>query len=114
MLGLGLIRNKLLWAGIFLAAFLLLGARTEADAAQLARWIIGALALLGLIFWARTRGTAALVLPQEKPLEIVSRAGLSGRCGVSLVKAHGRSFLVIHGDGFAKVTALPSQGEGRS
>jgi hypothetical protein len=41
------------------------------------------------------------VLPER--LKVVSRAGLSQRCGIALVEADGRSFLVAFGDSFAEI-----------
>jgi hypothetical protein len=46
------------------------------------------------------------VLPER--LKVVSRAGLSQRCGLVLVEADGRSFLVAFGDSFAEIHEAPA------
>ncbi|WP_141325636.1 flagellar biosynthetic protein FliO, partial [Myxococcus sp. AB025B] len=54
----------------------------------------------------RARGTSAAGLER---LKVVSRAGLSPRCGLALVEVEGRDFLVTFGDAFAHVHALPER-----
>jgi hypothetical protein len=41
-------------------------------------------------------------------LRVVSRAGLSQRCGIALVEADGHSFLVAFGDSFAEIQKAPA------
>jgi hypothetical protein len=95
-------RNKLIAASGMLLA---LGAATTVsglNAAAAARAVLGLVCVAGLAWWfLRARGTAS---PVEAPrLCVVSRVGLAGRTGLALVEVDGKSFLVVHGDGFAKV-----------
>jgi len=100
-------RQRLLLASgliLGLAALAPLGGLSAADAA---RWLLGAVALSGLGWWLWRRGGAGprFVLPER--LKVVSRAGLSQRCGLALVEADGRSFLVAFGDAFAEIHEAP-------
>jgi hypothetical protein len=73
-----------------------------------ARWILGAGALAMLGFWlVRARqGSKSASAPRR--LEVVSRVGLSAKCGLALVEVDGRSLLIVHGDGFAQVHDSPA------
>lgn len=100
-------RHRLLLASgliLGLAALVPLGGLS---ASGTARWILGAVALAGLGWWLWRRGGASprFVLPDR--LKVVSRAGLSQRCGIALVEADGRSFLVAFGDSFAEIHESP-------
>ncbi|WP_224244285.1 flagellar biosynthetic protein FliO [Hyalangium gracile] len=100
-------RKRLLIASgliLGLAALAPLGALTASGAA---RWLLGAVAVAGLGWWLWRRGSAGprFVLPER--LRVVSRAGLSQRCGIALVEVDGRSFLVAFGDSFAEIQRAP-------
>ncbi|MFB1481295.1 flagellar biosynthetic protein FliO [Corallococcus sp. RDP092CA] len=69
------------------------------------RLLVGSMALAGL-GWGLLRkggssgsGDAATL----EPLRIVARTGLSQRCGLALVEADGRRYLVAYGDTFAEL-----------
>nr|WP_242544363.1 flagellar biosynthetic protein FliO [Corallococcus sp. NCSPR001] len=68
------------------------------------RLVIGAMALAGL-GWVMLRkgGMAGSAAAAPEPLSIVSRTGLSQRCGLALVEADGRRYLVAYGDTFAEI-----------
>ena len=72
-----------------------------------ARWVLGAVTLAGLGWWWSRRSTrgSRFVLPER--LQVISRTGLSQRCGIALVEADGRSFLVAYGDSFAEIRMAP-------
>lgn len=62
--------------------------------------VLGALAVLGLWVY-RGKARARFSLPDR--LTVLSRTGLSQRCGLALVEADGEPFLVAFGDGFAVI-----------
>ena len=69
------------------------------------RLLVGAMALAGL-GWVLSRqgsGTRDARAPRVEPLSIVSRTGLSQRCGLALVQVEGRHYLVAYGDTFAEI-----------
>ncbi|WP_223636508.1 flagellar biosynthetic protein FliO [Corallococcus sp. EGB] len=95
---------------LLLASALLLGLATLAPLGGLSlvstsRLLVGSMALAGL-GWVLLRkggvagnGDAAVA----EPLSIVARTGLSPRCGLALVEADGRRYLVAYGDTFAEI-----------
>ncbi len=96
-------RNKLL-----LAAGLLLGlvafARLEGmSATSLARGLLGAVALAGFGGWLMRRGHSRSRFALSERMKVVSRTGLSPRCGLALVEVDGRDYLVAFGDSFAEI-----------
>jgi hypothetical protein len=96
-------RARLLLAGALtlgLAALAPLGGLSMTSAA---RTLLGAAALGGLGWWLRRRGTAGPRFALPERLTVVSRAGLSQRCGVALVEVDGQGFLVAYGDSFAEI-----------
>ncbi|HVE84732.1 MAG TPA: flagellar biosynthetic protein FliO [Myxococcales bacterium] len=109
------IKVKLLAASLLVLLLAALAQRTGAGAAAVARAALGLAAAGGLALWmvrARRGGaTGRFQLPPR--LSVAARAGLSARCGVALVEADGRRFLVAYGDGFAQLlNALPPSREG--
>jgi len=97
-------RNKLLFAAAAILALALLAPMNGGTSpASVARVLLvgGCLAALAGWFWkARTR-VAAFEPPAR--MRVVSKTGLSPRCGLALVEADGRTFLVAFGDGFAEL-----------
>jgi hypothetical protein len=104
-------RHKLLLAGCCLAALALgLGARGGWSAAGFARVTLGLAAAAGLALWyLRARGARdpAGSFVAAPRLAVIQRAGLSPRTGVALVEVDGRPYLVVHGEGFARVRQVP-------
>ena len=91
-------------AALGLAALLAVwGTAHGAGAAAAARVALGLGAIGGLAGWyvrgARRAGTFGL----PPRLVVVSRAGLSARAGLALVEADGEAYLVVHGEGFARI-----------
>jgi flagellar protein FliO/FliZ len=100
-------RGKLLLAGALILALVFL-APSGSHAASVSRWVLAAAALGGLVLWTnRSRSAEDGAIPANR-LRVISRAGLSQRCGMALVEADGRSYLVIHGDGFAELREAPA------
>jgi flagellar protein FliO/FliZ len=77
------------------------------SASGAARWLLGAVALAGLGWWWWRRGPTGPRFTLPERLKVVSRAGLSQRCGIALVEADGQSFLVAFGDSFAEIRDAP-------
>jgi hypothetical protein len=101
-------RNKIVAISVVLTLLSLGAVAKGLDAVSIARWVLAAAAVAGLLYWhwkARPAG-GRFALPAR--LQVVSRAGLAQRCGVALVEADGRTFLVVHGDGYAEVCEAPS------
>ncbi len=101
-------KNKLLLAAAAVCALALLA--PGGNAALLARLALALCAVGGLVWWFRrarprtSSGSGEFSLALAEPrLEVVSRAGLSQRCGVALVDAEGHRYLVVFGDGFAQL-----------
>ncbi|WP_375761140.1 hypothetical protein [Corallococcus exercitus] len=95
---------------LLLASALLVGLATLAPLGGLSlvgtsRLLVGSMALAGLGWVLHRKGGAAGSGDESAPapLSIVSRAGLSQRCGLALVEAEGRRYLVAYGDTFAEI-----------
>ncbi|WP_426736440.1 flagellar biosynthetic protein FliO [Myxococcus faecalis] len=101
-------RARLQVATLLVLALALLGPMGGVSMVSVARCVLLVGALGGLGWWwrRRARGTSATGLER---LKVVSRAGLSPRCGLALVEVEGRDFLVTFGDAFAHVHALPER-----
>lgn len=100
-------RTRLLLAcglALGLAALAPLGGSSAVSAA---RWLLGAAALAGLGWWLRRHGARGGRFALPERLRVVSRAGLSQRCGLALVEVDGRGFLVAFGDSFAVIREAP-------
>jgi hypothetical protein len=78
-----------------------------APAAQAARIILGIAACTGLGFlaWRNRRALRRARFGEAPRLAVVHRVGLSQRSGLTLVEVDGRPYLIVHGDGFARVHA---------
>lgn len=102
-------RNKLLAATAILLVLAVLAPIKGINAATAARVVLGIAAVGGMLWWflkQKKQDPASFsMLPQ---LKVLSRAGLSQRCGLALVEADGRNYLVVYGDGFAEVTEAAS------
>ena len=109
-------RHKLFAAVALTALIPLLASLQGASAATLARVLLGLAALGGLGFWfIRARGGLPAGFKKAPRLQVIQRVGLSPRNGLALVEVDGKPYLVVHGDGFARVrptrqprAALPS------
>lgn len=101
------VRHRLLLASGLILVLAALASWRGLSASGSARWLLGAVMLAGLGWWWSRRGSrgARFVFPDR--LQVISRAGLSQRCGIALVEADGRSFLVAYGDSFAEIQAAP-------
>jgi hypothetical protein len=75
----------------------------EASVTSLARALLGGLALAVLGGWLMYRGRAGDGFSRTEPLRVVSRTGLSQRCGLALVEVEGSRYLVVFGDSFAEI-----------
>lgn len=95
-------RNKVIAASLMLLALGAAAGVSGLNAAAAARAVLALVSIAGLAWWfLRARGAAG---PVEAPrLSVVSRVGLAGRTGLALVEVDGKTFLVVHGEGFAKV-----------
>lgn len=101
-------RHRLLLASGLILGLAALAPLGGLSAAGVARWLLGAVALGGLGWWLWRRGGESSQFTLPERLKVVSRAGLSQRCGIALVEADGRSFLVAFGDSFAQIHESPS------
>jgi hypothetical protein len=105
-------RARLLAAGALVLGLAALGPLGGLSMTSAARWLLGAAALGGLGWWLRRRGGAEPGVPTLERLRVVSRAGLSPRCGLALVEVDGRGFLVAFGDSFAEIREAGEQEPG--
>lgn len=95
-------RLALIAVGLFVLTLCALG--QTFSAAIVARAVLLLSALGALIWWARrglNSGHARAALPPR--LELVQRVGLSPRTSVALVEVDGEPYLIVHGDGFARL-----------
>nr|WP_253899648.1 hypothetical protein [Corallococcus carmarthensis] len=98
-------RGRLLFASALLVGLATLAPLGGLSLVGTSRLLIGSMALAGL-GWVLLRkgGTAGSAdAAALEPLSIVSRTGLSQRCGLALVEADGRRYLVAYGDTFAEI-----------
>lgn len=99
-------RQKLFGAAVLALCVPVLASLQGASAATVARVLLGLAALGGLAAWfIRARG--GLGLPSKfkaaPRLAVVQRVGLSPRTGLALIEVDGKPYLVVHGDGFARI-----------
>jgi flagellar protein FliO/FliZ len=106
---------------LFLALGLVLGLAgvaqwREASVNSLARALLGGLALAVLGGWLMYRGRAGAGFSRTEPLRVVSRTGLSQRCGLALVEVEGSRYFVVFGDSFAEIRKVraPARVKSRS
>jgi len=96
-------RTKVLLAGGLLLGLAALAPLGGMSATSLARGLLGAIALAGLGWWLMRQGRAESRFTRTERLRVVSRTGLSQRCGLALVEVEGRRYLVAFGDSFAEL-----------
>jgi len=99
-------RHKLAGAALLALVAPLIAAAQGASAATAARVLLGLAAAGGLVFWfIRARGGLGTSKFKAAPrLNVVQRVGLSQRTGLALVEVDGKPYLIVHGDGFAKIS----------
>jgi flagellar protein FliO/FliZ len=73
------------------------------SATSVARGLLGAMALAGTGWWLMRRGRAESRFSLSERMRVVSRTGLSQRCGLVLVEVDGSRYLVAFGDSFAEI-----------
>ncbi len=73
------------------------------SATSVARGLLGVAALMGLGWWMVRRGRSESRFALSERMRVVSRAGLSQRCGLALVEVDGSRYLVAFGDSFAEI-----------
>ncbi|TSC32149.1 flagellar biosynthetic protein FliO [Corallococcus sp. Z5C101001] len=98
-------RGRLLFAAALLVGLAALAPLGGLSWVGTSRLLVGSMALAGLGWVVLRKGGAggeAAAFPPE-PLSIVSRVGLSQRCGLALVQVEGRRYLVAYGDTFAEI-----------
>ncbi len=96
-------RQKLLAASAALLVVFAVASAQGLSVTSIARVLLGLGAAAGIAVWfARARG---LPRPEKAAprLAVVARTGLSQRAGVALIEVDGKSFIVVHGDGYAQV-----------
>jgi flagellar biogenesis protein FliO len=101
-------RQKLVGASVLALTVPLAATMQGASAASIARILLGVAALAGLAFWfIRARGglgfLAGSKFKSAPRLNVVQRVGLSPRTGLALIEVDGKPYLVVHGDGFARI-----------
>jgi flagellar biogenesis protein FliO len=96
-------RNKLLLALGLVLGLAALAPLGGIPAAVMARGLLGAAALVGLGWWLVRRGRADVRFALTERMRVVSRTGLSQRCGLALVEVEGSRYLVAFGDSFAEI-----------
>lgn len=109
-------RTKMLLAGGLVLALAVLAPVGGVSAASVARGLLGAMALAGLGWWLVRRGRAGSRFELTERMRVVSRTGLSQRCGLALVEVEGSRYLVAYGDSFAEIrrTRSPKRVKTRS
>ncbi len=101
-------RQKVSAAVVLAALVPVLAALQGAPASTVARVLLGLAALGGIAFWfIRARGGLPTKFKAAPRLHVVQRVGLSQRTGLTLVEVDGKPFLVVHGDGFARIRPAP-------
>ena len=98
-------RHKLIAVGVLTLAVPLLAAAQGASAASAARLLLGLIALGGIVAWViHSRNALPTSAFKAAPrLQVLQRVGLSQRTQVALVEVDGKPYLIVHGDGFAKI-----------
>lgn len=109
-------RNKLIAASLALAALLAMATFNGVSATAVARAVLAVAALAGIgWWWVKAQKLSPSKKFQMAPrLSVVSRAGLSQRTGLALVEVDGRSFLVVHGDGYAEICSTQEKKPART
>lgn len=99
-------RQKLVGAALLALIAPLIATAQGASAATAARVLLGLAAAGGIAAWfVRARGGLGPSKFKAAPrLNVVQRVGLSQRTGVALIEVDGKPYLIVHGDGFAKIS----------
>lgn len=99
-------RQKVLGAAVLALAIPAVAALQGASAATAARAVLAVASVAGIAAWfIRARGGLGGSAFKSAPrLQVIQRVGLSARAGMALVEVDGRPYLVVHGDGYAKLT----------
>jgi flagellar protein FliO/FliZ len=101
-------KTKIAIASIMLLALGVAAGAQGLDATRIARALLAVVALAGLGGWFLRSRSARPAAPAPR-VAIVARTGLAHRTGVALIEIDGKPFLVVHGDGFANVSAIPER-----
>src|SRR5438445_13883204 len=96
-------KNKLIVLSVLMLALAGAASVNGLNPALGARWILGLCAAGGLGFWLWKQRQATAKFALAPRLSVLSRTGLSQRCGLALVEADGKTYLVVHGAGYAEV-----------
>lgn len=101
-------RQKLVGASLAALTIPLAASFQGASATTAARIVIAVIALGGLAFWfIRAKGGLGFLsgtkFKSAPRLNVVQRVGLSQRTGLALIEVDGKPYLVVHGDGFARI-----------
>lgn len=96
-------RTKMLLAGGLVLGLAALAPLGGISATSMARGLLGAVALAGLGWWLLRRSRAESRFALSERMRVVSRTGLSQRCGLALVEVEGSRYLVAFGDTFAEI-----------
>lgn len=100
-------RHKLIAAAVALCSLPLFASLQGASTSSIARVLLGLAAVAGIAFWfIKARGAGLSKFKAAPRLQVVQRVGLSQRTGVALVEVDGRPWLIVHGDGFARMRAV--------
>lgn len=104
-------RARLQVATLLVLGLALLGPLGGVSMVSTARWIlvVGGLCALGWWWFRREAATPREVRAER--MRVISREGLSPRCGIALVEVEGRGFLVTFADAFAEVHPLQESTE---
>ncbi|MCY1042444.1 flagellar biosynthetic protein FliO [Corallococcus sp. bb12-1] len=99
------LRGRLLFAAALLVGLATLAPLGGLSLVGTSRLLVGALVLAGLGWGLVRKGREAgdKGAPRPEPLSIVTRTGLSQRCGLALVEVEGHRYLVAYGDTFAEI-----------
>ncbi|WP_241757994.1 flagellar biosynthetic protein FliO [Myxococcus landrumensis] len=104
-------RARLQVATLLVLGLALLGPVGGVSMVATARWLLVVGALCGLGWWWFRRGATTPREVRAERMRVISREGLSPRCGIALVEVEGRGFLVAFGDAFAEVHPLQESAE---
>lgn len=97
-------RQKLVGAVVLALLLPALASLQGASTATVARVVLALASLAGIAFWfVRARVGLPSKFKAAPRLNVVQRVGLSQRTGLALVEVDGNPYLVVHGDGFARI-----------
>jgi flagellar biogenesis protein FliO len=101
--------QKLGAAAALLVAFSVAVAVQSQSMVLASRILLGGAALVGGAFWYSQNKRPHRFLPTQR-MQVIQRLGLSQRSAMALVDIDGHPYLIVHGEGFAKIlrTIKPS------